>query len=90
MIGRVSFIDVPAVVTSSIITILSPSLIGLPRRIPLSPWSFISLRLEQYPISAPYLSLSAIAVVTESGIPLYAGPNRISKSVPYLLLIASA
>ena len=30
-----------------LITTLSPSWIGLPRRIPLSPWSFTSLRLEQ-------------------------------------------
>ena len=47
MIGSVSLMDVPAVVTSSMITTLSPSWIGLPRRIPLSPWSFTSLRLER-------------------------------------------
>ena len=46
--GTVSSMDFPDVVTSSIITTLSPSFNLLPRKLPLSaPWSFSSLRSEQ-------------------------------------------
>ena len=47
-LGTVSSIDLPDVVTSSIIITLSPSFNLLPRKLPLSaPWSFSSLRSEQ-------------------------------------------
>src|SRR5574344_1408987 len=84
-IGTVSSIDFPDVVTSSIMTPLSPSLILYPRSEPISaPWSFSSFLLELYLISFPYSLEYASAVTTESGIPLYAGPNNTSKSSPYV------
>ena len=46
-IGTVSAMEAPDVVTSSMMTTRSPSWSFAPSRIPVSPWSFTSLRLQQ-------------------------------------------
>ena len=51
---------------------------------------FMEHNLFSHVDSLPYSSFSAIAVTTESGMPLYAGPNTTSKSSPKFCSIACA
>ncbi|KAG0908645.1 hypothetical protein G6F32_016928 [Rhizopus arrhizus] len=67
MISTDSRTDVPAVITSSMMTTLP--FIGAPTRVPPSPWSLASLRLNDSGRSRPrWASSQAIAVA--SGMPL--------------------
>ena len=68
--SMVSRMAVPAVITSSTITIRS-SFPGIsPTMAPPSPWSFFSLRLKQTGTRTPYRLYSAAAVTATRVIPL--------------------
>ena len=79
-LGTTSRTAVPAVITSSTSSTFMPSASCVPTIMPPSPWSFFSLRSNVYPTCMPWPPVSAMAVDTASGMPLYAGPNTVSMS----------